>query len=113
MKVSASKIWNELNHTRIVASREKQMHLPCCYRWCLIELMKKWMGVMHYEGECIETMECVKSYENCGKLKQTNELNLMFPTMLYWIGEKMNDIDDVWRWVHQNYGMSWIVQKLL
>ena len=24
----------------------------------------------------------------------------------------MNDSDSVWRWVHQKYGMSWIVQIL-
>ena len=36
---------------------------------------------MKYEGDCIKTMELVESYKNCIKLKQTNALTLLLPTM--------------------------------
>ena len=37
---------------------------------------------------------------------------LSVPMMFNLIKEKMNEIDEVLRWVHQNYGMSRIVRKL-
>ena len=43
---------------------KKHLLLPSYYWQCNIELTKKWMRLMHYEGECIENMEWVKSYGN-------------------------------------------------
>ena len=37
MKVSASKICNESNHTKIVFNQNKQLILPCCYQQCLVD----------------------------------------------------------------------------
>ena len=34
------------------------------------------------------------------------------PTILYWINKGMNKSDEVWRWVHPKYVMSWIIRKL-
>ena len=31
--------------------------------------------------------------------------------MVGWINQKMNLSDEVWMWVHKNYGMSRIVKK--
>ena len=56
MKVSALKLFNELNRTRFLLSQNKQMHLPCCSQKWSIELTKQWMRVMKYEGESIKTM---------------------------------------------------------
>ena len=53
MKLIASKIFNESNHTKIVLIQNKQLHLPHCSRQCSIELTKQLMWVMKYEGECI------------------------------------------------------------
>ena len=43
---------------------------------------------------------------------KTTAPTLLLPIMFNWIDKTMNDIDEVWRWVHQKYGMSQIVQKL-
>ena len=64
MKVSASKMCNESNHTKI-------------------------------------------------SFNQNKYLTSLLPTMLGWIDETMNESDALWRWVHQKYEMSQIIQKLL
>ena len=38
-------------------------------------------------------------------------LTLLLQIMFYWVENKMNESDEVWRWVHQKYEMSWIIQK--
>ena len=68
MNVSASKLWNEPNHTKIEFIK-KQIYLPCCSRKCSIESTKQWMSVMKYWCECIKTMEWVKLYVNYIKSK--------------------------------------------
>ena len=88
------------------------MILPCCYQQCLVELMKWWMIVMKYEGECIRNMDWVKSYKNFVRSEKTTDITLLLPTIFYWINETMNEIDEVWRWMYWKYGMSPIVQKL-
>ena len=86
MNLSASKLWNESNHKKIVFSQGNKMHSPCCSQLCSIELTtKQWMGVMNYEGECIKTMEWVESYENCIKSKQKNSLALLFLMVVDWM----------------------------
>ena len=65
MNISASTIWNKLNHTNIITNRDKQLLLPRCYWWWLIGLTEQWMMVMKYECEFIKNMECVRSYKNC------------------------------------------------
>ena len=66
-------------------SQNKQMHLNFCYRWCSIELIKKWVRVMKYEGECIKNTEWSEYYEDCFKLKQKNSLTSLLPMVVDWI----------------------------
>ena len=42
MKVSASKMYNDSNHTNIAFNWEKSDALPFCYQWCLIESKIQW-----------------------------------------------------------------------
>ena len=68
------------------------------------------MWVMKYEFDCIKNMELVESYEKKFQSKQTTSLNFLLPVMFDWIGKTMNESDEVWRWLHQKYGMSQIIQ---
>ena len=54
INVSASKICNKSNHTKIAVDQKKLL-LPCCYQWYSIESTKWWMGVMMFYG-IYETM---------------------------------------------------------
>ena len=112
MNVSASKIWNESNHTKNVFNQNKQMHLPWCDQLWYIKPTKQWMWVISYEYECIKNMVWVESYKNCIILKQENAHTFLFPTMVYWINKTNNVIDQLWMWVNWNYEMSQIVRKL-
>ena len=56
-------------------------------------------------------MEWVKYYEIFIKSKQTNALTLLLPTIITLIKETMNYSDEVWRWMHQKYGMSRIIRN--
>ena len=76
----------------------------------MIESTKNWMRVINYEGEFIKAMEWFKSYVNSIKSKQKNTISLLFPTMFDLIKETMNDSDEVWRLVHQKYGMIQIIR---
>ena len=105
------KLWNKSNHTSFVVIRKKWMYLPLCYQGCYIEPKKQWLIVMKYNSECIKTVEWFKSYINCIGLKQTSALNLILLTMFYLIDETMNDSDEVWKWVNQNYGICLVVRK--
>ena len=42
--------------------------------------------------------------------EQNNYLTLLFPKISNWINETMDVIDEVWMWIHQNYGMNWILK---
>ena len=44
--------------------------------------------------------------------KGTAGITLLLLTMFYWINKRINESDEVWRWVNLKYGMSWIIQKL-
>ena len=48
MNVSASKIWNESNHEKIILNWNKQLLLPLCSWQWLVESAKQWMWVMKY-----------------------------------------------------------------
>ena len=85
INVSASKIWNESNRTRILFNQNKQLILPCCYRLWSIESKKQWILWIKYECDCIINMKRVESYENFIRSKQTTVLTLLLPTMVYWI----------------------------
>ena len=93
-------------------NQNKQLMLPFCSRRCSIISTKQWMWVMKYEYECIKNMEWVESYGNYIQLKQTTAITSLLLTMVDWINKTMNASDELWRWVHQNYGMSWILNKL-
>ena len=88
------------------------MHLPHCSRQCSVESTKQWILVINYEGDYIKTMEWVDSYVNFIDLKQTNALTSILLTVFDWIDKTMNESDEEWRWVHQNYGTIWIIHKL-
>ena len=60
------------------------------------------MLVMNYKFECIKNMEYAESLKNCIQSGKTNALTLK---------KTMNEIDEVWMWVYQKYGMSRIIQK--
>ena len=92
-------------------SQKKHVILPWFYQQCLVESTKKWIIVMKYEGECIKNMEWVESYENFIQQK-TAALTFLLPTIFFWIDKIMNDSDEVWRWLHEKYGMSRIIQNV-
>ena len=70
------------------------------------------MWVVKYECECIKNMEWFKSYENYIHSKQITGIDSLFPEMVDWIDETMNVSDELWMWVHKNYGMISIIQTL-
>ena len=76
-----------------------------------MELMKRWIRVMKYEGECIENMEWVELYKNYIQSFKT-ALNLLLSMVFDWIDEKIIERDSVWMWVHQKYVMSRLILKL-
>ena len=82
---------------KIAASRKK-MHVLCCYWRCLIELTKQWTRDRKYEVECIKTMEWVEYYKYFSKLKKCTYHAVTDDVRLN--RQKMNDIDELWRWVH-------------
>ena len=93
-------------------NRNQKMQLPQCSQRCSIKPTKQLTWVMNDERQFIKTMEHVESYINCVKSKQANTLYLLFTMVFDSIAETMNESDEVWRWVHQNYGMSKIIKKL-
>ena len=44
---------------------------------------KQWMRVMKYEGECIENIQRVKSYEYHNQLEKT-DVSLLLPMVFDW-----------------------------
>ena len=50
MKVSAAKLCNDLNHTKIAYNWEKQLLLLFCYQQFLIKSTKGWIGDMIFDG---------------------------------------------------------------
>ena len=68
------------------------------------------MRVMKYEGDCIKKYVMSRIVQNYIGSKKKTALTLLLPIMFDWIDNAMNDSDEVWRYVHQRYVMSQIIQ---
>ena len=93
MKVLASKIWNDSNHTKLHSIQKTALTFlsQMMFNW----MEKQWMRVICYECECIKNMEWVILYENC---IQSRKYSL---TLLLWT------IFDLIYKIKETYDLQW------
>ena len=107
--MSASKIWNESNHTKISSDRK-------IYLTLLLPIM--FDGINKTVNESDEVWRLLHRKYGMSRIvrkyirPKKTDLTLLLLMMFDLMDETMNDSDEMWRWVHYKYGMIRNVKQL-